>query len=417
MYEKLRSVITQSGLWNGTRESTHAFLLSPSVFEITREQEHELRELGIAIRECQFGLSHIAVIAHDSSLNYRGAWRMVRRVCCAGVPKIYQGFQQRDIRSIPALLKVDLMVDATGAFKIGEIDGHNKHGLGYSTLCVLLRDALYPEATKLPGVVKVLSDEIRRLGHSSLKLLYADQERFYLPEFEIARTEFQNNGIECIVASEMEVDAGFVSSGLFLDLPFMYKRKDLYDSIIAGYNRGEVSFIIPPKPFLGSKGVLGLLRNDCNDSHLEALLRSFIAPSSLELVRKYIPETFLVGKEALGIDEITSKISSKRYVLKEAISSGMKGVYFSDEPDFSKVLEGATKSLMHWVLQEEVVNQSQTFSWFDSQQEVRTASDWLMRVTIQYVQRSVGDIIVTARRGDKAVHGGKDAIFIGATIC
>lgn len=418
MYNKLNAVVAESGIWNGSRKESHAFLLSPSVYEITKSQHQDLSNLGFALNDCLLGLSHIATIAYDSGLNYTGAWMFARRVFSTGVPKVYQGLQGMNIKHIPRLLKVDLLVDQNGKFNIAEIDGHNKHGLGYSTLSLRFREALYPNTKSFLGVVKTLADEVKRLGYTEIKLFYADQERFYIPEFEIARQEFAKCGVICHVVSEMYADKAFVSEGLFLDLPFLYHNVALYEPILSAYKNGKVEFIIPPKPFLGAKGVLALLRNDGHNEELECMLHTFIKRSSLELVRSAIPETLLVGKHAEGFDSIKKRVSQKRYVLKESISSGMKGTVFSDDADFDEMLLRACSTNMNWILQEEVSNQPQTFSWFEGgidNSNLNTADGWFMRVTTQYVNRQLADIVITARR-DKAVHGAKDCIQVGAVV-
>lgn len=417
MYSRLAAVMTETGLWSGAREHSHKFLLSPSVYHITKAQRDQLARLGHALHDCMLGLSHIAVIAYDPGLNYNGMWSQVRKVFSTGVPKIYQELQGMNVRHLPKLLKVDLMVDHDGSFKIAEVDGHNKHGMGYSTLGLRFCESLYPEATRLPGTVKMLAALVKRLGHSELKLLYADQERFYIPEFEVAQQEFAKHGVSCVIRSEMEADKEFVTSGLFVDLPFLYHREGLYGYIVPAYKDGEVGFIIPPKPFLGAKGVLALLRNDREDAKLEAMLRAFIKMPSLAFVRDFVPETFLVGTQAEAVHATSVRTQSKKYVLKESISSGMKGTVFLEDATFDSTLARACESQMNWILQEEIVNQPQTFSWFedDTAHSLKSADDWFMRVTVQYVGRELADVIVTARR-DKAVHGAKDCIQIGTTV-
>lgn len=417
MYNKLTTVIAESGIWNGTQEQSHAFRLSPSVYSITAAQQKELALLGHAIYDCLLGLSHMAVIAFDEKLNYNNAWLLARRVFAAGVPKVYHELQGMNVRDIPRLLKVDLMVDQTGNFKIAEIDGHNKHGLGYSTLGKRFRNAIAPDAKVLPGAVALLAEEIRRQGFNKLKFFYADQERFYLPEFTIAKVELEKYGIKCQLVSETDVTENFLKSGLFLDLPFLYGRAELSTVLLRAYRRGDVSFIIPPKPCLGAKGVLALLRNDEQEEHLEAILRSLIKKESLELLRAYIPETRLLGK--FNKKELSAADLQKSYVLKESISSGMKGIFFSGEKDFAPTLQIAQASNMNWILQEEVFNQPQTFNFFEkvngSDAELKTADDWFMRVTTHYVNRKLADVIVTARQ-DRAVHGAKDCIQIGTVV-
>ena len=281
------------------------------------------------------------------------------------------------------------------------------------------RKALHPEAQGLPGAVMLLAEELKRMRQKELTVLYADQERFYLPEFEIAQQEFAMNGIACTVVSEMDAVMDHLASGVFLDMPFLHKRSELYDILISSYENGDVSFVIPPKPFLGAKGVLAFLRNDTHDPQVEALLLSFIRKQSLDLVRSYIPETILVGKQAERAVSVEERISQRRFVLKESISSGMKGTVFSDEDEFQKILSRSQQSKMNWILQEEVINQPQCFSWYEglngSDAYLQTSDDWFMRVTVQYVNRQLGDIIVTARRS-KAVHGAKDCIQIGTVI-
>jgi hypothetical protein len=256
-------------------------------------------------------------------------------------------------------------------------------------------------------------------GKREIRLLYADQERFYIPEFEIVRQEFGKYDINCQLVPELDASESLLKNGTFLDLPFFNRRPSLYETIIPAYKKGAADFVIPPKPFLGAKGLLGLLRNDGHNPHLESLLRTFVKGRSLDIVRSYLPETFLIGKWACDADEAKERSKTKGYVLKATISSGMKGTIFSNDPRFEATLKMANSSNMNWILQEEVANQPQTFSWFENANrnppELRTADDWFMRVTVQYVNRRVGDVIVTACR-NKAVHGGKECLQLGTVI-
>lgn len=419
MFARLMAVVDSSGIWNGARATSHAFRLSPSVFVISKQQKEELKQLGLALNDCLHGLSHIVVIANDQSLNYSGSWKTFRKVASTGVPGVYQPLQGLNPKSVCKLLKVDLMVDENGAFKIAEIDGHNKHGTGYSTLAKRFRMALYQDAHALPGVVNLLAQEVKRLGFDHIKMFYADQDRFYLPEFEIARQEFATHGVPMLLLPELMTNTSLLQDGLFMDLPALYQKVDLYDQIVPAYTRGDVSFIIPPKPFMGAKGMLALLRNDARDEGIEVMLRTFIKPKSLELVRCYIPETYLVGTQSTTADQVRELVSRKKYVLKESISSGMKGTVFSDEASFETTLKTAGATHMNWILQEEVVNQPQEFSWFETGSkrapELKTADNWFMRVTVQYVGHQLADVVVTARQ-DKAVHGAKDCIQIGTVV-
>ena len=93
MYSKLANVVAESGIWNGGRKESHAFLLSPSVYQITEEQQQELSMLGFALYDCMMGLSHIAVIAYDQTLNYSGAWLLARKVFSTGDRRCIKNFK------------------------------------------------------------------------------------------------------------------------------------------------------------------------------------------------------------------------------------------------------------------------------------------------------------------------------------
>ena len=53
------------------------------------------------------------------------------------------------------------------------------------------------------------------------------------------------------------------------------------------------------------------------------------------------------------------------YVLKECISSGMKGTKFCDEDDFDDCLDLASNSYYRFVLQREIINQPFQFAYFN----------------------------------------------------
>jgi len=321
---------------------------------------------------------------------------------------------------------VDIMESESGEFRIAEIDGHNKHGLGYSTLTARIRRAIMPEAKAFPGVAMTLAKEIQRRGENSVVLLYADQERFYLPEFRILQAELATHGVEVGVVAESEVrienERAVVSKDgkdhrLFVDFPFMSVRgthSQAVNQILATrYRAGEIDFLIPPKPFYGSKAVLALLRNDIENDELEAILKSQIRSASLELLRQYIPETYLVHKRARE-EYWRGKCNGRRFVLKESISSGMKGTVFSDEPHFDAIMKRACDSYYRFVLQKEVTNRSRSFQYFADGGCLRQG-EWFMRITVHYSVRRVADIVITARQ-DKKVHGALDCLQLGTIV-
>lgn len=425
MYEQVRQIVLDSGLWNDGRISSHGFILSPSIYKIAPGKRAELEAIGIALRECLSGLGRIMSIACDPKLGRNRTWGMIARAFRTGIPAIYHDVLTLNPGNTPSICKVDVMESIEGSYQIAEIDGHNKHGLGYSVLAARIRKVIIPEAQTFPGVALALSEEIVRRGKSDATLLYAEQERFYLPEFHILQNELSTLGVKLRVVAENDLSSDEVrlliddnrgEPVLFIDFPFLYYNRQLNTLLAEGYRKGEIDFLIPPKPFLGSKAILALLRNEAGDSELEAILKSQIRSSSLELFRRYIPETHLVSKlRGRTSEEYWRNLcSSKRFVLKESISSGMKGTVFMEDPHFGVMMKRACDSYYRFILQKEVNNHPQIFQYFTDGGSLQQ-DEWFMRITVHYSLRQIADVIITARR-DKKVHGALDCLQLGAVL-
>lgn len=423
IYQDLQQVVIESGLWNGVRRKTHDFLLSPDVFKLTVREAEELKELGMAIYDCLAGIGRVATIASNPKLAFNNTWRRLGSAFSAGIPAFYSEIQFLHPGGVPVICKVDLMRGVEGRFYIAEIDGHNKHGLGYSILARSLSEVVSDQGvSKFPGVAVEISRVLSQNGKQTHRLMaiVAKRERFYVPEIHILTHELAKFGTQSIVVHELDgfyrklVSVGNLPEdfGWATDLPFMFDNSSLVDALVSLYKGGKLEFLIPPRPFFGSKVVLALLRNENEDPELEAILRAFIPIESLRLVRAYLPETYLVSNEATA--SYWREKAKSGFVLKEAISSGMKGTKFNDEEDFKNILEQACNSRNRFVLQREVQNQAFSFRYYNELGELREES-WFTRITVHYVRRGVADIVVTARR-DKKVHGAPDCLQLGTVI-
>lgn len=414
--EKIEQVVLSSGLWDSGRKTTHGFILSPSVYEVGEQRRKEFEAIGIALYDCLGGIGRIIHIAGNPELTRNKIWRMLTRVSHTGIPAIYHDIQCLKPSRTPVICKVDFMEDAVGHLWIAEIDGHNKHGLGYSTLAARIRKII-TKAPAFPGVAAGLAEAVKKRSsdNNELTLLYADQERFYLPEFRILQDELGKHKISMTVIAEKDCDllAEHNQYKLLLDFPFLYQNSLLNQRIAGLYRDEKVDFLIPPKPFFSSKAILALLRNDEQDKELEAILRSQISFHSLDLLRCYIPETYLVNKR-IESSYWEGLCNGRNFVIKEAISSGMKGTVFPGDADFDTVFQKACSSYYHFILQQEISNRWQNFNYFSDEGKL-LQDNWHMRITVHYTIRQVADIIVTARR-DKKVHGALDCLQVGAVI-
>jgi len=421
MFQKVRQAVLESGIWDNGQNETHGFILSPDVYKISEEKRKELDFLGAALHDCLSGIGRIAAIALSPQLCHGVTWDAISRTLCAGIPTVYRDLMIRRPGAVPYICKVDIMESESGDYRIAEIDGHNKHGLGYSTLAAKIRKIVSPCSQSFAGVAYHLAQEMKNRNQNDLTMLYADQERFYLPELVVLKREMENFGINLFVISESEASSNGGSffkknekeSATLVDLPFLYHSKGLSELLSQLYKAGRIDFLIPPKPFLGSKAILALLRNDLRNRELESILLSQIQSASLDLLRRYIPETYLIHKRE-NEEFWRNRCNGRRFVLKESISSGMKGTVFCDDQQFDAAMKTACQSYYRFVLQEEITNRAQNFRYFDRYGELFSA-EWYLRITVHYSRRQIADIIVTARQ-DKKVHGATDCLQIGSAI-
>ncbi|MDP3999822.1 MAG: hypothetical protein Q8Q11_00075 [bacterium] len=390
---------------------------------MTEPQYRQLVELGEDLEACLRGLGRMASFAADPKGYHSRAWGMLKRIFRTGIPELYREIQLSDPERLPRILKVDLMETADGSYRIAEVDGHNKHGLGYSTLAATLRRLVAPDAPVLPGAARVIAEQLAEDGRAELLLLYGDQERFYLPELEVLRSELAKHGVEARIASELECSVrngtvlvdGHPGPRLWMDLPYLHQNAELGPRIAELYRDGGIDLLIPPKPFLGSKALLAVLRNDEQNPELEEILREYIPERHLLGIRRSIPETYVLRRKPRPVDGV-ALCRERPFVLKESISSGMKGTVFGDDPAFDQQLAAAGRSYYRFVLQEYVDGRARPFRYYSSEDGAALReADWFTRVTVHYALPRVADVIVTARQ-DKAVHGAPDCLQLGTVL-
>lgn len=417
----VQQVVHESSLWSGGREQSHRFVLSPSVYAIDACKEAQLDLLGKCIEKCLLGLTQMASLALDPQKGKGRSWQKLCAIFLSGVPAPMKEIQLLHPSMIPSICKVDLIESIDGKYYIAEIDGQNKHGLGYSTLAANVREAVMPNTRIYPGVAAQISKVIKASGVASATLIYGDQERFYCPEFEILKTKLASFGIELTVANETSLTPEDVERiidlssypPIFVDFSEMNRNIPLRSCLAEMYSRGKIKFLIPPKPFLGSKAMLAIIRNDEGDEEIEKILCRYIDEDTLKAIRQFIPRTYLVRKKHTRID--WDRLGEGcDYILKRVISSGMKGVHFPDDYNYNETLRAAILTNNVYVMQEVIESATKRFSYFDNGGEVQEA-DWHMRVTAHYSRSEVADIIVTACR-DRRVHGSKECLQIGSCL-
>lgn len=414
MKAQMEKLLVESGLWAGEGKETYRFVLSPDVYELSSSQYRQLMELGPALHECLAGISRLAAIVNDQRLHpHTSAWQMVRDACTVQVPQLHRRLHSLQPGSTPFVTKIDLVEGEDGRLHLVEIDAMNRRALGYAHLFSQIRELAAPGAPALPGVVPLLSAELHRRRVTKLTLLYAWKERFYLPYFHILRQALQVEGIELRVVSEHDEIPALVAAEdrtLLIDLPPFSENRGAEQAYVDLYAAGKISFLIPPKQALGSKAMLALLRNDQDNSEIEAILHGQIKMQSgaLEIVRQAIPPTWFVTKDQPDLGD-------NSWVLKEAISSGSHGVCFSDDPHFNELLAaGRQAKTQKYIIQREINGRKRQLHFFGDNGQVEVG-DWYIRVIAHYIGKELADAFVTACP-TKLVHGAKDGILMGTII-
>lgn len=413
MLDQLTQLVEREKIWV---DENHRFRLTPDVFKVTSDQLDQLQILGKAIHDCLAGIGRIAVVAGDERLARVPALKRFNKTLWAGIPSNFKTFTALHPGAVPQTLKVDLLMTPEGTFKVGEIDAYNERSLGYCELCAMMRTVIAPCGNSLPGIANRLSEVIvKTSGKTELLLIYAEKERFYLPEFEILGRALARHGINLTIGCELDFQverSNLLLNGVQVDprlvvyYPFIHRNSSLEAWLKAATLDGTVKFLIPPTPFLGSKSVLAMLRNDIRDAQIEAILTTFIPEEALKTIRSFLPPTFMVREG----DPLPSE---GRFILKRAVSSGAKGIFFPGDSDYGAALATARKGNSTYILQEEVETARIDVRYFEGTC-IKTEPSFL-RVNAYYIGRELADMAVTATQ-EKLVHGGTKSSFMGVVV-
>ena len=387
-HKELEEKLVSIGLWNTPeKRKRHGYVLSPCGYLVSRRQQEELDSLAKSTYKALQVLEEVLCkIGRNTprTQEEREIYSIANRSKCGlAVPGEFAP-------SIPPILKVDLVQTPEGHFKIAEVDAYNPRGLAFMALL----DATLPEgAPSYPGIFRLA----QMLGTDSITYLFSEKERYYEPVFKIWANLMKEAGIEMKIIRESELASGQELPGdrLFVIPDSLNYNIRLREDIIQRIRDGEIQVFFPPKAYLGSKGFMPFLR-ELPDMH------------------RFIPNTQLVSKKHR--DELHLN-PGKEYVLKRLVSSGLKGVLFSDlDPaEFSAELERQKKAKRaSWILQEQVPQEPLSLKVFDDEGNV-VVKDYYLRITAQTTADGILGLDITGRT-DRKVHGAPDCIQIPAVL-
>lgn len=384
--DELRSYVVASGYWGDENlEKRHAYVLSPSVYMLSHEQERSLDRLA----RC----THAAV----KSLN-------ARLICLASGQKHLSHEEARFVKTanagsrslctpasgearIPPVIKVDLVQDANGRFFIAEVDTYNPRGFGFAALLENSIPGL--AAWRYPGLAGLAE---YFAGPEEWHVVISEFERYYETPFRVLCDALARHGKKLSIVREHELANGRKlppASGILAIPESLNQHPQVRESLLACYRENTHAFLYPPVAYLGSKAFLPYLRSCIG-------MDEFITP------------TVPVGKGCAN----ALPDPGRPAVLKAAVSSGMKGVYFSDiDGEYAQALQKAcSQKNSSWILQEQVPQEPLPIVVFDGGGN-RVTQEYYLRITAYVSESGIVDAEITGRP-DRKVHGAPDCIQI-----
>ncbi|HVX90396.1 MAG TPA: hypothetical protein VHC20_02040 [Candidatus Paceibacterota bacterium] len=384
---RIADYLVASGYWGDeSLRRRHAYVLSPAVYMLSPEQEQSLSRLARyaynAVKTLNGRLVHLATsgthLSHDEA-------RFVG-LANAGSRSLYTPAD--GVTDIPPVLKVDLVQDAQGRFFIAEVDSYNPRGFGFAAL---LEESM-PELSlmRYPGM-KGFAEHMS--STQEWCVVVSEFERYYEAPFRVLCNSLERHGKKMTILREHELGTGgqIPEGAGVLAIPESLNRYPVVrEKLLAHHRQGTCAFLYPPVAYLGSKAFLPYLRSCIG-------------------MDEFIPPTVPVGKRHAN----TLPRPDVPAVLKATVSSGMKGVYFSDidGDGYTSALAKAS-ALKHssWILQEQVPQEALPIVVFE-EDGTRVVRDYFLRITAYVRADGVVDAEITGRP-DRKVHGAPDCIQI-----
>lgn len=422
------------GLWrNSVLFEKYSYRLSPDALFITEEEKRQLDEIAALLYlSGGFFDGSLQIFNKTASLQFRSTRTggTVARALTSGIKRSEIPLQNAFPSQKPFICRLDLVKTQRQepAFQVVEIEGDKTHGFGFLSIMDYFREQ-YMGRRDTAGITFALKSEIKRQGFSEdvpLILLVGLSERFYITEMKIFEQFARAQGINLIAALETEVEIQNdyivskrkgIRTNILISLPTLtpngYKASGIDEEALFDlYTSGKIKCLIPPKRFLGSKALLGIISNAGKDYELERLLNEVFDPNFLRTFRKYLPNTILVTKRNKNLVADLLRENPDGYVIKQIMTSGMKGVSLPNDPQKRKrFIEDALSTPFNYIIQEKVNQGTRAFSFAEPGTADIQQSEMFMRVELFATCDGIATIGVTARE-TPSVHGAKDAIQI-----
>ena len=397
------------GFWDPSNPSEkYRYVLSPDKMPLDDSLRQQLANIGKGVAAYLAGMPQLAFDAQQSTGDHTfGLVNQIMKKANDGLPSL-----TTTGNAIP-VCKVDLMIDQNNCLQIAEVDAYNPRGIAYMVMLRdIYRDCIDTDAKLFPGLIDYLGKNLQ----DSVVWTYAERERYYGNVLGIASDIIsrETNKEMCVVKSSNL--NGEASQSQFI-IPYGMTRpaeQSAREELLEQYQEHPENFFYPLMPWLGTKGLLGIVSNPTQNEKLNGLSDYF--SDDISLLNDHLPETVLVGRKFLNDIKIFQENHASS-VLKSHVASGMKGVWMPGNPLFEQEMQIAKRAKNSNHILQECVDQKQfNFTFFDQDGELQSRDDWYVRL-IAYIG-SNGEVIdaeVTARP-EPDVHGALDCLQIPCVL-
>lgn len=350
----------------------HDFHISPEPFLIGMNDLLHIKNIGKAAYEFMTAMQVIMYICRHE-LRLKPDLKSFHKTVVNGFQKDYKDVFALFPNKAPRFMRIDLMHNAQGEWKIAEIDPTNKHGLGFALLC--RNESGHGESQK------ILTMLAKTVGEGkNLCLILGLKEEFFRQEQQYFATQLQKvlgTNVTLVQEGSYRWETELRSrinddSYIFFDLPIIQDAV-LSKELLALYKSKPRRFMNPPEHWMGNKALLAFV----HEPEMRQILKAFLKESVIEELRNYISPTYLHKQEG-------------RYVAKKYYSSGAKGVYFNQRD-----VNTATN-----VVYQQFVEQ---------QWHMINGSNQYIRLAAHFIGSELGELTVTALP-ELPVHGNSRAV-------
>lgn len=410
-YQEILEHHLRTGYFSQESGSKYHYILSPRPFVCSAFIKMQIDEIGIAVASYLKGSELFLKEKHHCGNNMISSLR--------GSIISQTGFPAYEGKYRVPLCKVDVMIDTSDRLKIAEIDAYNPRGIAFAAF---IKDAYrgYIGHSFFPGAEKTLAEEILKKECSELIWLYAHHERFYEVVFQqLKRIMSETYAVEVLTHDTDKILGGYAEKTMLNMIPWgMRTPNEITITQSALYNLYKANperFLYSPTPSLGNKALMGFVSKTGNNDELEEMLKSYYSKEKLDLIRKYIPQTVLVGRRFK--DEVKLFLEQNNTgVLKANVSSGLKGVWVYKSIDElnmkSKINLYKEEKKPNYTLQEFIDQKKFKLETYSGENNRLETDNWYLRMTLQVdTNGNIVDAEITGRKTPD-VHGAVDCIQI-----